>query len=339
MFVDRLYPVLSAAPVERLPLDLYLYGPGLAPERNLQRKIIKGRTYKNWRLNGEFVDAQPDDPPDRYSVLEEGDIAVFDFVGDPYPTGARMILLARAEPTDRALQQEIARMIPEGDRHSLIALDETHLDRILTAAAAGPGHPLRDLLIDHDLAEAAIGNQEAIERLRRRPGLRKITEDELARSRANAERIGVGGEDVINSYLADLAEKGEIRQYTWASRDNAIEPYDFDYIDGNATEVLVDVKSTEGEFSRPVHVSLNELLCMAESDRNGRRYDLCRVYRLGSDSASARWARGVSGWARTVLAALDDLPAGVRADGVSVAPETLEFEEAILVGSHDSPSD
>ena len=339
VFVDNLYPVLGEAPVERLPLDLYLYGPGLAPERNLQRKIIKGRAYKNWRLNGEFVDAQPDDPPDRYRSLQGGDIAVFDFFGDPYPAGARVVLLARSEAADTALHEQIAQMIPADDRHSMIPLDAATLGRVLDAAAAPPEHPLRDLQIDQDLAEAAVGNQDAIERLRRRPRLRRLTDEDLARSRANAERVGASGEDIVNSFLADQADKGEIREYTWASRENAIEPYDFRFVAMDGTQVLTDVKSTEGEFSRPIHVSLNELICMAGADLSGQRYDLCRVYLLGQDAASTRWARGVSGWARTVLSALEGLPPGVKVDGVSVAPDTLAFGDESFIGSDVRPSD
>src|SRR5438874_2342968 len=57
VFVDRLFPAVSEAtrPTGRIPIDLWIFGPGARSSINLQRKIIKGGTYKNWRLDGEFV--------------------------------------------------------------------------------------------------------------------------------------------------------------------------------------------------------------------------------------------------------------------------------------------
>src|SRR2546426_10861620 len=57
VFVEELFPVLrdSAPPSGKLPIGLFIYGPGTGGELNLQRKIMKGAAYKNWRLNGEFV--------------------------------------------------------------------------------------------------------------------------------------------------------------------------------------------------------------------------------------------------------------------------------------------
>lgn len=81
VFIDRLYPSLQDTDVGRngrVPLDLFLYGPGNARAWNLQRKIIKGGSYKNWRLNGEYI-ANPPDQPNRFDVLVPGDFVIFDF--------------------------------------------------------------------------------------------------------------------------------------------------------------------------------------------------------------------------------------------------------------------
>ncbi|MEM0941187.1 MAG: hypothetical protein AAGI25_15585 [Bacteroidota bacterium] len=75
IFVEKLYPLLPQLADEkdgRIPIDLSIYGPGLNRLDNLQRKIIKGETYKNWRLNGEFIYNRPE-TPDRYNILKEGD--------------------------------------------------------------------------------------------------------------------------------------------------------------------------------------------------------------------------------------------------------------------------
>lgn len=58
VFVDELFPVLPEIADRqdgRIPLDLQIYGPGHKELHNLQRKIIKIGSYKNWRLNGEFI--------------------------------------------------------------------------------------------------------------------------------------------------------------------------------------------------------------------------------------------------------------------------------------------
>src|SRR5438445_3381780 len=76
VFIDQLYPVLPDYAVEtagRIPIDLSVYGPNAAPLHDLQRKIVKFGSYKNWRLNGEFVH-NPDDSPERYNSLEPGDL-------------------------------------------------------------------------------------------------------------------------------------------------------------------------------------------------------------------------------------------------------------------------
>src|SRR5687767_8045117 len=70
IFVQRLYPSLpetEPAKTGRIPIDLFVYGPGLMPELNVQRKIVKTPSYKNWRLNGETVTDQ--DVPDRFNSL------------------------------------------------------------------------------------------------------------------------------------------------------------------------------------------------------------------------------------------------------------------------------
>ena len=55
VFIDQLYPALDAIVRDRhnkLGIDLWIAGPGAADPVNLQRKIIKGAAYKNWRLDG-----------------------------------------------------------------------------------------------------------------------------------------------------------------------------------------------------------------------------------------------------------------------------------------------
>ena len=91
VFIDQLYPALPELATEKggkIPLDLFIYGPGFAGEHNLQRKIVKFGAYKNWRLNGEYI-ADPTDFPERFRILSPGDYAIFDFEGAAVPTSAR----------------------------------------------------------------------------------------------------------------------------------------------------------------------------------------------------------------------------------------------------------
>ena len=96
VFVDQLYPALPEVAEERggrISVDLFIYGPGLRELHNLQRKIVKFGTYKNWRLNGEFI-VNPLDSPERYNVLRPGDYALFEFSGSVVPDATKVVLLA-----------------------------------------------------------------------------------------------------------------------------------------------------------------------------------------------------------------------------------------------------
>ena len=72
VFIDKLYPSLPDIMTDRgdgkIPVTLYIYGPGLYDAYQLQRKIIKTGSYKNWRLNGEFI-FNPEDIPERFNSL------------------------------------------------------------------------------------------------------------------------------------------------------------------------------------------------------------------------------------------------------------------------------
>jgi hypothetical protein len=103
VFVNQLYPQLPDMALSRggkFPLDLFLYGPGLKGEYNLQRKIIKWGSYKNWRLDGEYV-TNPLEDDTRFNVLTPGDLAVVMFAGDMIPTSAKIVCLSDNVPEDK----------------------------------------------------------------------------------------------------------------------------------------------------------------------------------------------------------------------------------------------
>src|SRR5205823_357952 len=89
----------------RIPIDLYVYGPGLEQGLNLQRKIIKAGSYKNWRLDGEFI-YDPTPNPERFHPLTPGDLVLLEFGGDAVvPTTTRMFLLCNSSAPDTNLHR------------------------------------------------------------------------------------------------------------------------------------------------------------------------------------------------------------------------------------------
>ncbi|MGL5095247.1 MAG: hypothetical protein ACRC7O_08430, partial [Fimbriiglobus sp.] len=68
-------------------------------------------------------------------------------------------------------------------------------------------------------------------------------------------------------------------------------------------------------------------------------YSLYRVYELDERTAKLRIAKGLRAFTDAVLDRLSALPAGVRADSVSVDPATLPFGEEIQIELTDPVSD
>lgn len=323
IFIDRLYPSvpeIAQEQGERFPLDLYLYGPGLKGEYNLQRKIVKGQTYKNWRLNGEFV-YNPSDDPTRFNVLAPEDFAIFSFRGELFPQAASIYFIAAAQPDDSAIHALLAQFIGTG-RRSMVDITQQILDQVIQDANPAEQHPLYDLLLEDALEDAAQNGIEGIRRLRTRASRRRISHDTLRRARDSAGRIGRMGEEFVNAYLTRLNENGEIADFRWIADENAISPYDFE-IDTNKGLILIDVKATEGDFENPLHISYNELLQMRQSDT----YYLYRVYEMIEMRAQLRVSQNMRGFAEQILDILEQLPDGVRPDSISVLPAVLLFDD------------
>lgn len=327
VFVNRLYPGITELSIvigERLPLDLYIYGPGLEGELNLQRKIVKGPTYKNWRLNGEFVHNPPDNLT-RFNSLAPDDFVVMRFLGEIYPNAASMFFVAASEPEDTRLHQLFSIIIGPGKR-SMVGISKTELSTLVHRAGLSESHPLHNILIDDALEDAAQNGIEGIRELRRRASNRQVSMEALRQARENAGRIGRRGEEFVNVYFTLQKLQGKIQDFGWTSSENAIAPYDFEISIGLG-RVYVDVKSTEGEFESTIHISFNELLQMRDSEM----YDLYRVYQIEEKSAKLRIAQNLKEFARATLTVLETLPSGVRTDSISVVPEILGFGESILL--------
>lgn len=325
VFIQRLYPSLPTIAEEKgneIAVVIGIYGPGMAPEDRLTRKIIKGDTYKNWRLNGEFV-PNPDHAPQRYDSLVEGDYAIMLFHGDPYPTSLDLMLISATE--DASLH---AALVALAGSASMIAMEKASLIEAIHSAEIAYEHPVRDLLLlDEALEDAALGGAEGIQSLLSRPSGTKLTPWQLSKARQQAEEIGRIGEAFVNAWLAGRKLAGDIAEFDWVSKSNAVQPYDFHVDLSPGERIELDVKATRHAFDTALHISLNELRQMAHS---GNRYDICRIYAVQDNEAEMRVCEGMGDFARDLLDSLK-LPKGVTPDGFSIKPSVLKFGAAVKV--------
>lgn len=332
VFIDILYPSLPSAANQsggKLPLDITLYGPGLYGGYNLQRKIIKGETYKNWRLNGEFV-YNPDETPDRFNALLPDDIAVFVFYGDIQPYSVKTLLVSRETTEDKEIHKELINSL---NTHKMVPLSILDLENIIGKISPHPDHPIFELILEEAIEDAALNGYRGIEKLRKRRSGRILSKIDIQKARQRTDYIGQAGEEFINAHFEILKNRGEIREIKWASMQNAISSYDFEIIDKCGVSRLLDVKATIGGFKRDIHISFAELLTMQKSNKS---YDLYRVYGITDALAKLRIAYDLSDFANKILDSLQKLPKGVTIDSISISPSILPFGEEIEISLPNS---
>lgn len=337
IFAEQLFPAISEATrgAGRVPLDLWIFGPGNRPPINLQRKIIKWGTYKNWRLDGEFI-TNPVDEPDRFNSLAPGDYVIFSCEGEVLPSSATALFVAHAVPEDTSLHAALSELRFAG-RDTMRTLDEADITQLITRAQVPEGHPLAGFALSNELQEAALGSGAATERLLRRARVPSLSIEALRRAREQADDIGRMGEALIAVYLERQKRLGLIRSYEWVSEVNAVAPMDFRVSPMAGPAERIDAKTTAGQFDRPVHVSWSELKEMAaETDGPYRVY---RVYSVGREGAKLRISTNLKDFAQRVLAYLAGLSSEVVVDSVSVDPSGLQFESEIALASAGEDED
>lgn len=335
VLVGGLYPQLGEPPLvprPRYPLDLYLYGPGLAAVNNLQRKILKQK--KNWRLNGELID-NPDEDPQRYNILVPGDFALFEFAGEVVPKTAKVVLLASRAASDAGVHAEFSRRYPDG---SMWLLEEGIVSDVLAVASPPAGHPLHDWVQSDALEDAALGGAAGTTAINARRGGRGISPDDFMRSRRIAEATGVAGEELLNTYFEQERQDGRIEEFEWTASINAISLFDFRVVCTGGEVRLVDAKSTTGAFTNPIHLSSGELY---KAVHGPEPYDICRLYEVTGEGAKMRIARNIGPALQQTLEIFGTLPPDVTVDGISLRPTVLAFsaEELVLEASSDEDSD
>ena len=324
VFTGRLYPSLDIVVRERqnkIGIDLWIAGPGAAEPVNLQRKIIKGAAYKNWRLDGEFV-YNPEGTPDRFNILRPDDMALLGFEGELAPDTVTVVLVGQDAPQDQTLFRGLDDVLVTG---SMMAVESKALGELCDRLGVPQSHPVWLLVSNEDLAEAAMGQAPAVDRLLTRPRSASLSQDDLRAARRAAEEIGRLGEELVDYHLGERLATGEIADYVWVSDINAIAPYDF-RIRGTGPWEKLEIKTTAGDFSREFYVSLNELREMVHGEGE---YFIGRAYEASQEGAKLRYSQELRAYGQSILDAFSSLPPGVTPNGVTIRPDEAMFGEEI----------
>ena len=324
VLTGQLYPALEIVINERqgkLGIDLWIAGPDGADPVNLQRKIIKGSGYKNWRLDGEFV-YNPEENPDRFNALRPGDLALFEFVGDLIPETVTLLLIGQDTARDKILFQSLNGIL---GAQPMVPFDGNSLGDLCNLLRVPESHPVWMLVGDEDLAEAAMGHASAVDRLLTKPRFTRLTHEELRNARQAAEEIGRLGEEYVDIHLRERLLAGDVSEYEWISELNPIAPYDF-RLNMDGIWKKLEIKTTSGEFNREYYLSLNELREMTHGEEP---YVVGRVYLASRDGAKLRYSQDCQPFGQSIVDAFSALPAGVLPNGVTIRPAAQVFEEEI----------
>ena len=331
-----LYPALAgedADVAQEIPVRVSVFGPSATdPEYRFARSITKGARYKNWRLNGAAV-PDPDNEPGRFSALQPGDISVIEFIGNPVPTDVRLVLVSQA--AEPGLVAALAQMTP-GGRRSMEAVSRGDLAELSAQQALPDQHQLRALLQDQEIAalleEAHAGAEPAVRRLRERVA-RPVSQADLRAARASAERIGLLGEALVAEFLNLEAELGRLTNVQWVSEIDAAASWDFEALDLEGETVRFDAKSTSGAHGRAFIVSGAEVAAAA----GPTPYRIIRASEVSQDGGRIAISAPINGLMGEVLAASDQLPAGLLPVGFSVSPDALVWEDRAYFERPDEP--
>lgn len=335
VFVERLYPELPnlvATVGDVIPVSLTILGPGGTGPYVLSRSITKREAYKNWRLNGEFV-RDPDNQPARFSKMSAGDLAVFDFAGEPVPQKLSLLLISGSSATDASIYAALDPLIP-GGRKTMVEISRTQL---ASAAASAPAyHPIWTLAADPEydaaLEDAALGGVKGAEKLAKKAA-KPVSAVTLAAAKAAAEKNGREGEALAWIHLRKQLAEGKVTSIEWVSSTNAVSSYDFS-VESDGATIRIDAKSTSGEFERDIHMSGAELATAS----TGGRYDLWRVYKIDADGARLRIATDIGEIAGLILAGIS-LPPGISLDSVSIDPEVFSWGDEVVIERPDESED
>lgn len=325
VLIGRLYPNLvatAAATDNEIALAISIYGPAGKGPHTLSRKIIKHATYKNWRLNGEFI-LGPTGDSTRYDDVKPGDLAIMAFKGEASPSGMDLIIVSQTNATDAALHSAL---MPLFGNKSMIAVTPAQIAAAAISASVPETHPVyiaaADPEMDAALEDAAQGGFVGVGKLLTNKGSRNVSGSDLAKAKANAELTGQDGEGLVNGYLAAKVAAGQLARFSWTSAENAVAPFDFDTITDAGQRTLVDAKTTRGPFKNVIHLSLAEIIEASQAVP----YRIYRVFELNDDGGKLRISDDIRPLAQQLKTIHEaHIPPGIRVDGFSVDTSVLTW--------------
>ncbi|MGA9865763.1 MAG: hypothetical protein WBQ75_04905 [Acetobacteraceae bacterium] len=327
VLTGKLYPNLAAAAAgtdNEITLALSIYGPNAKGPHKLARKIIRNASYKNWRLDGEFIFGPPSDL-NRYDNIQPGDLAIMAFKGEAEPTGMDLILIGQIDPSDAPLHLALSGLLATNS--SMVAVSAAQIAVAAAAGGAPQTHPVYIAAADPDfdmaLEDAAQSGVEGTKKLLANKGTRKVSGSDLAKTKAKAEITGQEGEGLVNGYLAAEVAAGRLASFNWVSVENAVAPYDFEVVGPGGVTFRIDAKTTTGPFENPIHISLAEIVEASA----GPAYRIYRVSALDANGGRLRISEEIGALAKSLKTIHETyMPPGVRVDGFSIASSALAWD-------------
>lgn len=339
ILTGQFYPNLAAIASEtnnEVPLPISIFGPAGKGLHKLTRKIIKNPTYKNWRLNGEFISGPLGDVT-RYDEMKPGDLAVMIFKGVAAPSQMELILVSQDDPTDASLHGALGALFAN---KSMIAVGADQIAMAAATASIPDSHPIyisaSDPEMDSALEDAAQGGISGTAKLLTNKSSKRVSAADLAKAKLKAEQTGQDGEGLVNAYLAAKLASKTIFGYSWISLVNAVSPYDFEILTAANQRELIDAKTTTGPFENVIHLSLSEVIEAA----GDVPYRLYRIYEINENGGKLRISEDIREIATSIKAIHEaHMPNGIRVDGFSFAIATFKWgaEEYIERPDDDAP--
>ena len=325
IFIDRFYPGLKGS-YDPVFFPFTIIGPRGKAAHRLARKALRSPGAKNWRLNGEIIH-DPDGEPGRYGGLAANDFAAITFEGNERPEAVKLVLISAND--DSKLHAAIASLFEFTGKNTMIEVSEAIIADLRAAtidAYPVDEHPFDAIVFRDTVEEVLFGNVAASASAGAPPPGRSVamSPQDLRRQLLAAEETGQLGEELFGNWLATKGHSED--DFEWTSQTHARSPFDYEvhtakWIE-NTPHVFIDVKTTRGPFDRPVHMSIAELR-FAEVTAN---YRIARLYDIAGAKPRVRILTGVQPFAKSIIASLDALPAGVIADSVQIKPEVFVVE-------------
>ena len=322
-FLDGLYPGVRNAALGGLTsikLSLTIFGPESETPHNITRKAVRSPGSKNWRLNGETIH-EPEGEKGRYANLQEGDLALLKFKGEPQPTDVTVALVS----PDTAGSDLIPALMQWMDDTGMVLLSPEQLASSLEAARVPSDHFLWRLANDPEteiaLEQSVEGDDAALSAIRRRRGRGggSVSLEQWLKARAGSEATGRAGEELIAAWLQERSDSLD-----WVSNAEPLAPYDMfvrcPEIDDCAT--FIDVKTTKGNFETRFHLSHWEARFAASFPAGTEPYRIIRVFNLGTSAPAFSISDPINDWARQLISdARSAFPEGVSSDGFVIDPK------------------